>query len=68
MKTTPTVIVLLLLLGVSEVGSAQTDRTTVTTRHLAELRDIGGTQAGLSISPSGRRVVFNLRAGRSGPK
>ncbi|MEW6406914.1 MAG: hypothetical protein AB1649_34485, partial [Chloroflexota bacterium] len=38
-------------------------QTAVTTRDLATLRDIGGTQAGLSVSPSGRSIVFNLRQG-----
>lgn len=45
-------------------STAQVDTgTAVTVRHLAELRDIGGTQAGLSISPTGRWVVYNLRQG-----
>jgi dipeptidyl aminopeptidase/acylaminoacyl peptidase len=37
------------------------DKTPVTTRDLALLRDIGGTQGGLSISPKGRWLLFNLR-------
>ena len=50
--------------GDARSASAQVqakDQQVVTTRDLATLRDIGGTQAGLSISPSGRLLAYNLR-------
>lgn len=58
----------LAFLGAGGAGSASgqvwpQEREVVTTRDLATLRDIGGTQPGLAISPSGRWLAYNLRQG-----
>ncbi len=62
-----TVVELMLIVSVlvfADRSDAQVQgESPVTTRDLALLRDIGGTRAGLSISPKGRWALFNLRQG-----